>query len=417
MTQADSRSGRGPGATSPGGSAGHVPDAGYRGPLSGVKVLDLSGYIAGPYGCALLADQGAEVIKVEPPQGDNLRNYPSTLAAEGRAFLGVNRGKLGIRLDLKHPAGKDVLLRLVEQADVLVHNFRPSVPPRLGIDYDTLRARNPRLVYCALTGYGDTGPLKDSAGYDQVLQTMTGICTFQGAPGDAEIVYGSVVDYYAASLLAGSVASALYQRERTGQGSYVGVSLLGSALAMQSARFIWAENEPREVWRDMRSGGITGLHPTREGSIYLSANTPHFWEALCELVGLPEMGRDPRYDSVRKRAEHADEIVPRLRQALQAHTALQWQEIFGVRVPCAPARPIEDMFDHPQVMAQDMVHTYPHPAVGSYRGLARPVQFGKGPVAAPRAAPTLGQHTEQVLREGGWTDAELERLRAAGVLG
>jgi len=385
-------------------------------PLAGVRVLDLSAYIAGPYGCALLADHGAEVIKVEPPQGDNLRNYPSTLAAEGRAFLGVNRGKKGIVLDLKNPAGKEVLLRLVDQADVLVHNFRPSVPVRLGIDYDTLRARNPRLIYCSLTGYGDAGPLKDSAGYDQVLQTMTGICTFQGAPGDAEIVYGSVVDYYAASLLAGSVSSALYQRERTGQGQFVGVSLLGSALAMQSARLVWAEGEPREVWRDMRSGGITGLHPTREGSIYLSANTPHFWEALCELVGLPEMAQDPRYDSVRKRAEHAGEIVPRLRQALRAHSAMEWEAIFGVRVPCAPARPIEDMFDHPQVLAQNLVHTYSHPSVGSYRGLARPVRFGAQPAAAPGAAPTLGQHTEQVLRDRGWTDAELDELRGAGLL-
>ncbi|WP_144637639.1 CaiB/BaiF CoA transferase family protein [Bordetella genomosp. 13] len=384
-----------------------------RGPLDGVRVLDLSAYIAGPYGCALLADQGAEVIKVEPPQGDNFRNYPSTLAAEGRAFLGVNRGKRGIVLDLKTPQGKDALLRLVDQADVLVHNFRPSVPARLGIDYEALRQRNPRLVYCALTGYGDSGPMKDSAGYDQVLQTMTGICTFQGAPGDAEIVYGSVVDYYAAALLSGSVASALYQRERTGHGQYVGVSLLGSALAMQSARFVWAESESRDVWRDMRSGGITGLHPTREGSIYLSANTPHFWEALCELVGLPDMGRDPRYDSVRKRAEHAGVIVPRLRQALQAHGATEWADIFGVRVPCAPARPIEDMFDHPQVLSQDLVHAYEHPKVGTYRGLARPVRFGDAAVAAPCAAPTLGQHTEQVLRESGLSDDELDALRAA----
>ncbi len=361
----------------------------------------------------MLADQGAEVIKVEPPQGDNFRNYPSTLAAEGRAFLGVNRGKRGIVLDLKTPQGKDALLRLVDQADVLVHNFRPSVPARLGIDYEALRQRNPRLVYCALTGYGDSGPMKDSAGYDQVLQTMTGICTFQGAPGDAEIVYGSVVDYYAAALLSGSVASALYQRERTGHGQYVGVSLLGSALAMQSARFVWAESESRDVWRDMRSGGITGLHPTREGSIYLSANTPHFWEALCELVGLPDMGRDPRYDSVRKRAEHAGVIVPRLRQALQAHGATEWADIFGVRVPCAPARPIEDMFDHPQVLSQDLVHAYEHPKVGTYRGLARPVRFGDAAVAAPCAAPTLGQHTEQVLRESGLSDDELDALRAA----
>lgn len=383
------------------------------GPLTGVRVLDLSAYIAGPYGCTLLADQGAEVIKVEPPWGDNLRNYPSTLDSESRAFLGVNRGKLGITLDLKNAAGLQALLRLVDHADVLVHNFRPSVPQRLGIDYEALSARNPRLIYCALTGYGDSGPLKDSAGYDQVLQTMTGICTFQGAPGEPAIVYGSVVDYYASALVAGSVASALYQRERTQRGQYVGVSLLGTALAMQSARFIWADGEGRDVWRDMRSGGVTGLHPTREGSLYLSANTPHFWQALCELTGLAELAHAPRYDTVRKRAEHADEIVPKLHEALQAHTAFEWKDIFGDRVPCAPARPIEDMFDDPQVRAQNLVHTYKHPKVGQYRGLMHPVHFSEQAVTEPLPAPTLGQHTEQVLRADGWNDAELAALRAA----
>ena len=171
------------------------------GPLSDVTVLDLSGYVAGPYGCTLLGDLGALVIKIEPPEGDNLRNYPSTLADESRAFLGVNRNKHGIGLDLKHPDGLGVLRRMVEVADVLVHNFRPSVPPRLGIDYDRMKVINPRLIYCALTGYGDTGPLKDRAGYDQVLQTMTGICVEQGKPGDPQIVYGSAVDFYSASML------------------------------------------------------------------------------------------------------------------------------------------------------------------------------------------------------------------------
>ncbi len=175
---------------------------GTHGPLSGVTVLDLSGYIAGPYGCTLLGDLGAAVIKIEPPEGDNLRNYPSTLARESRAFLGVNRRKRGIVLDLKQPDGLAVLRRLVEGADVLVHNFRPAVPARLGIDYERMKAINPRLVYCALTGYGETGPLRDRAGYDQVLQTMTGICVEQGKPGDPAIVYGSAVDFYAASMLA-----------------------------------------------------------------------------------------------------------------------------------------------------------------------------------------------------------------------
>lgn len=386
------------------------------GPLSGVRVIDLSAYIAAPYGCTLLADQGAEVIKVEPPGGDNLRKYPSTLQAEGRAFLGVNRGKSGIVLDLKLPAAREVLLRLLRDADVLVHNFRPGVPERLGIGYDALCALNPRLVYCAVTGYGDQGPMKDKAGYDQVLQTMTGICTLQGTPQQPEIVYGSVVDYYAAALLASGVASALYQRQSTGLGQRVDVSLLRSALAMQSARFVWAENEPREVYRDMRSGGITGLHPTRSGSLYISANTAHFWAALCELVNLPELATDPRYDSVRKRAEHADELVPRLRAALQAHSAAEWEALFGERVPCAMAREIEDMFDHPQVLASDLVATYEHPLAGRYRGLSRAIRFGDAQVPAPQAAPTFGQHSDAVLSSLGYDADTIATLRATGAV-
>ncbi|MCJ0762189.1 CaiB/BaiF CoA transferase family protein [Variovorax terrae] len=383
------------------------------GPLAGVRVLDLSGYIAGPYGCALLADQGAEVIKIEPPDGDNLRKYPSTLAAEGRAFMGVNRGKLGLSLDLKSPQGREVLLRLVKTADVLVHNFRPAVPGRLGIDYETLRQVNPRLVYCALTGYGDNGPLKDKAGYDQVLQAMTGICAMQGPAGEPEIVYGSVVDYYAAALLAGGVSSALYQRERSGVGQYVGISLLRSALAMQSARLVWAEGEGRDVYRDMRSGGITGLHPTREGSLYLSANTPHFWGALCELIGLPALAGDERYDTVRKRAEHAGEIVPLIRQALRARSALEWEECFGERVPCAAVRQVEDMFDHPQVQAEGLVQDFSHPLVGSYRGLARAYRFGAAADAPPqRAAPAFGQHSDEVLAASGYSAKEITQLRS-----
>ncbi|HEX7889665.1 MAG TPA: CoA transferase, partial [Ramlibacter sp.] len=314
------------------------------GPLTGIRVLDLSAYIAGPYGCALLADLGAEVIKVEPPEGDNLRKYPSTLAAESRAFVGVNRSKRGVVLDLKNAGDRQRLLALVRTADVLVHNFRPSVPARLGIAYEQLRDVNPRLVYCAVTGYGEAGPLKDKAGYDQVLQTMTGMCTLQGpAGGPPEIVYGSVVDYYAASLVAGGVSAALYEREKSGEGQYVGVSLLRSALAMQSARMVWADSEPREVGRDMRSGGITGLHPTREGHLYISANTPHFWQALCTKTGLQELLVE-RYDSVRKRAQHHDEIVPKLRAALAARSALEWEALFGEEVPCAAARSVEDMF-------------------------------------------------------------------------
>jgi crotonobetainyl-CoA:carnitine CoA-transferase CaiB-like acyl-CoA transferase/citrate lyase beta subunit len=393
-----------------------APDeAPRRGPLAGIRVLDLSAYIAGPYGCTLLADMGAEVIKVEPPAGDNLRKYPSTLEAESRAFLGVNRSKRGIAIDLKQPEGLAVLMKLVDSADVLVHNFRPSVPERLGIGFDQLRARRPGLIYCAVTGYGDSGPMKDNAGYDQVLQTFTGICTLQGGAAP-EIVYGSVVDYYAAAMVASGVSAALFERGRTGRGQYVGVSLLRSALAMQSARLVWAEGEPLEVGRDMRSGGITGIHPAREGYLYLSANTPHFWRTLCERVGLTPLALDPRYDSVKKRAEHAAVLVPQLRAALGARSALEWEALFGSDVPCAAARSIEEMFAHPQVLAENMVATMHHPQVGAYQGFTEAVRFGDAPAPKPFGAPAFGQHSAELLAAHGYAPQEIERLRSLGVI-
>jgi len=368
------------------------------GPLAGVRVLDLSAYIAGPYGCTLLADQGADVIKIEPPGGDNLRQYPSTLASESRAFLGVNRSKRGVVLDLKRAEDHAALLKLVRDADVLVHNFRPGVAERLGIDHDRLTLIHPRLIYCAVTGYGETGPMKDKAGYDQVLQTMTGMCALQGKRGGPpEVIYGSVVDYYAAALLAAGVASALFERERSGLGQFVGVSLLRSALTMQSARMIWAEGESLDIGRDMRSGGVTGIHPTRDGYIYISANTPHFWRALCERTGLERLRDDPRYDTVRKRAEHYSEIVPQLHEALAAHSALEWEALFGDEVPSAAARRIEDMFEHPQVLAEGMIDTFKHPAVGCYRGVAHPIKFGRTPGPQAFAAPALNQDGAAIL--------------------
>jgi crotonobetainyl-CoA:carnitine CoA-transferase CaiB-like acyl-CoA transferase len=391
-------------------------------PLSGIQVLDLSAYIAGPYGCALLGDLGADVIKVEPPEGDNLRKYPSTLAEESRAFLGINRRKRGICLDLKTPAGYEVLCALVAKADVLVHNFRPGVPERLRIDFPTLQALNPRLIYCAMTGYGSTGPLAKHAGYDQVLQSMTGMCAAQGkADGPPEILYGSVVDYYGAALLSNSVAAALYRREKTGVGQAIDVSLLGSALAMQSARLVWADGEPKHIERDMRSGGITGIHPTRAGYLYISANTPHFWRALCEHLGLPELADDPEYDSVKKRAARAADLIPRVRAALARETAQTWAERFGQSVPCAVVNRVEDMFDHPQVQAMGFMQQYTNPQAGAYLGLARWAHFGKEAAAGTPAdlahgAPALGQHTRQILLDLGYPQQAVEDLIASAAV-
>jgi crotonobetainyl-CoA:carnitine CoA-transferase CaiB-like acyl-CoA transferase len=259
--------------------------------------------------------------------------------------------------------------------------------------------------------------LKAKAGYDQVLQTMTGMCAAQAKPdGAPEVLYGSVVDYYAASLVAGGVASALFERERTGLGQEVGVSLLRSALAMQSARLVWAESEPRELDRDMRSGGITGIHPTREGYLYLSANTPHFWQALCEKTGLGHLATDERFDSVRKRAANHALIVPQLHEALQKHSALEWEVIFGEAVPCAAARRVDDMFDHPQCQAEELITEFEHPVVGRYQGFTRAIAFSRTPGPAPFAAPVFGADSDRVMAEHGFTEQQIAELRANGAL-
>jgi formyl-CoA transferase len=166
----------------------------------------------------------------------------------------------------------------------------------------------------------------------------------------------------------------------------------------------------------MRSGGITGLHPTREGTLYISANTPHFWKALCELLGMPELAANSRFDTVRKLAQHAAELIPRIREALRAHSALEWEAIFGERVPCSAVRQVEDMFEHPQVLAEGMVASFAHPLVGSYRGLASAYRFGGGRSAAPRAAPMFGQHTDAILGEHGYDAEAIAQMRAAGVI-
>src|SRR5437763_14055486 len=237
-------------------------------------------------GCTLLADLGADVIKIESPQGDMLRQFPSSLEGESRFFIGTNRGKRALALDLKQPDGLAILHRMVETADVFVENFRPSVPARLGIDYPRLREINPRLVYAGLTGYGDKGPRSDRGGFDQVLQCLSGMAVFQGGGADKpQLVLGSVLDYFTSALLAYGVAAALFHRERSGKGQYLSLSLLRSALTSQAGRFVWADSETRDVARDSGTGGLTGIHPTKNGARYISVPPNHFWAALGQLVG------------------------------------------------------------------------------------------------------------------------------------
>lgn len=392
-----------------------VSPGGRGGPLSGVRVLDFSTIIAGPYGCTLLGDLGADVIKVEAPKGDPIRDYPSTLERESRAYIGINRSKKSLILDLKRPEARPVLDRLVRASDVLVHNFRPSVPDRLGLGWDRLREVNPRLIYCPVSGFGETGPFKDRAGLDQVLQAMTGMARCQGN-SEPEIVWGSVVDYFTSAMLAYAVTAALLDRERTGKGQKLGVSLLQSALTMQSARFVWAEGEARDIDRDFRSLGTTAIYPTASGWLYVTTSADHFWRAFCEIADLKELADDPRYDTTIKRAKRSSELIPRIAIALMARTAEEWEVLFGDRVPCAVARGIEDVFDHPQVLAEELIATATHPTLGSYRGIRSPIKFSGSPCPAPQSAPVPGEHSQDILLKHGFSASEIDDLVRSGTV-
>ncbi|MGY2932995.1 crotonobetainyl-CoA:carnitine CoA-transferase CaiB-like acyl-CoA transferase [Bradyrhizobium sp. GM6.1] len=385
--------------------------------LQGIIVLDLTAYLAGPYGCALLGDVGADIIKIEPPGGDMSRHYPSSLPDENRTFLGVNRNKRSIVLDLKSPDGLDAFYRLVESADVVVHNFRPSVPQRLGIDYETLRARRPDLIYCSFTGYGDNegGPLRGHPGFDTMLQCFTGLASLQGSTtGQPQILNGSIVDYYSASMIAIGILSAVVHRLRTGEGQHVRASLLRSAISLQAGQFIWADGEPRDVER-WWGVGYSGIYPTKEGHLYLQATTPAFWQNLCKYLGFPQLGEDPLYDTHKKRTALKDDIKPLIREGLMQRTALQWEELMLGKVPCIAVRSIGDIFDHPQVVAEELVVEREHPRIGKYRSMAKAVKMGIGDRPTTRA-PMLGEHTDEVLARFGFQDKEIAALRAKGAV-
>jgi crotonobetainyl-CoA:carnitine CoA-transferase CaiB-like acyl-CoA transferase len=385
-------------------------------PLAGIRVLDFCSYIAGPYCPALLGDLGAEVIKIEAHRGDQTRYFPSTLTGETRMFLGANRNKQGIVLDLKQEAAREIIYKLAKAADVAVENFRPGVSDRLKIGYAELSAINPRLIYCSISGYGSRGPMQARPGFDQVLQAMTGIAVSQGGEGTPQVQAGSVVDYYTATLAAYGVMTALFVRERTGIGQKVETSLLQGALAMQSGRFIWADHEGREAQRDL-AGGINRLFKTKQGHIYISAHTETFWQSLCQTIGRSALGIDQRYNSMSKRSQHIKELVSVVEEALRVKTAEEWEELLcAADVPCSVARPIEDMFDHPQVKALDLVAQATHPVVGGMRMLGVPITFSQMPSRVQQPAPTLGEHTEEILHSLGYTADQVAELKRAKVI-
>lgn len=389
-------------------------------PLEGLRVVDLSAIIAGPVATAFLATYGADVVKLEPPEGDALRAYPSTLPGQSRYFLGVNRGKRSLAVDLKHPEGLAVARRLARGADVLVESFRPGVAARLGLDDATLRGENPRLVYASVSAFGQAGPLAGRPGLDPVVQSYGGLAWEQGAAdgGPPELVRGSLVDYHTGSLAASGILLALVARGRTGAGQRVETSLLDGVLAMQAGRVFWAEGlEPAEAVRDLLGDRVSRIYPTEDGWLYLYVELPKFWEGCCRTLGLEAWLDDPRLRTMADRTARRAELIPAITARLADRPAAEWETVFAqADVPCTRVRSVPEMLVDPQALANGTLATATHPALGPVRFLGPPVRLSETPGAAPGRPPEVGEHTDEVLAEAGYTPEAVARLRAAGAV-
>lgn len=392
--------------------------------LTGLKVLDLTQVMAGPFCSQLLGDLGAEVTKVEPlGVGDASRSSMGTFLPGGQssAFLAVNRNKRSIAVDLKSPQGRAVLHRLAETADVLVENFRPGVTGRLGIDYATMRDINPRLVYASISGFGQHGPYASRPGYDLIAQAMSGVMSVTGEPGGEPTKCGiPVADLAAGMFCVIGILAAHVVRQRTGVGQYIDVSLFESALALSvwETAQLWATGEiPRPVGTAHRMSAPYQRLRTRDGHLVVGANNQRLWLALCGAIGRGDLAADERFSDNIRRIANREALTAELESVLRQRGTEEWIEVLlAAGVPAGPINNYQQACDDPHTLFRQMVVTMTHPVEGEVRGLGIPIKMSATPGRIVRPAPLLGQHTDEVLAQAGFTAEETARLRTSGVV-
>ena len=399
-----------------------MPEPQRRGPLAGMRVIDLAHVMAGPTCARMLADMGADVVKVEKADGgdDTRRMLPPDIKGEPAAYMMMNRNKRGIVLDLKKPAGREALKRLLKTADALIENYRHDTLDKLGLGYEDLKAINPGLIYCALSGFGRTGPFATQGGYDLIAQGMSGLMSITGeGPGRPPVKIGSpACDITAGIIGAMAVCAAYAHKLKTGEGQFVDTSLFEAGITLtywQSAICLATGQSPGPMGSRHPLNGPYQAFETSDGYINVGASNQKMYPMLCEVLGCPELGRDPRFITGRDRMGNLDELIDLLNARFRQRTTAQWLErLEAAGIPSGPVLSIGDMLKHPQTVARDMVVAVDHPIAGRVETIGVPAKFSATPAEVSLPAPLFGQHTREVLTEAGFTSDEIEALFAEG---
>ena len=393
-------------------------------PLEGFRVVDLTRFLAGPYCTQELGDFGADVVKVEPLEGDHSRSQTlrPDLAGNSYFFAAANRNKRSITIDTRTDAGREIVLRLVQRADVLVQNFRPGVMERLGLDYEALRKDNPRLIYCSITGFGSTGPYSHRPGFDQVGQGTSGFMSITGQEPTGPTRAGiALADLTCATTACRGILLALLARERTGRGQEVHVAIVDAMVALltwSAGMYFETGTPPGVAGNHHPLASPFGVYFAKDGPFNLCSGNEVMWERLCEALGHPELLQDPRFRTNNDRVAHREELNPILNAAFQARTRAEWVAFLNEReVACGPIYNLAEVFQDPQILHQQMLVEMPHPVHGRVKLLGMPVKLSETPGAFRLAPPLLGEHTDEVLRELGYTDQKISELRGASVIG
>ena len=393
------------------------------GSLAGLTVIDFTRVLSGPYCTMVLADHGARVIKLEHPiRGDDTRHWgPPFIGAESAYFLSINRNKESVTLDFKHADGQRILDQLLASADVVVENFRPGTLDAVGFGAKDVLARYPRIVYCSISGYGQTGPRREEPGYDAVMQAEGGLMSITGeADGPALRLGVAITDIVSGLFAAQGVMSALIAREKTGRGQQVDIGMLDATAALltyQAGNFFATGHVPARMGnRHPTIVPYESFHAS-DGDFVIAGGNDEIWRRLCRVIGRPDLADDARFRTNADRASHYDELRTELDRALKTRTRNEWvRDLTNAGVPCGSVRGISEVLADPQIAARGMVAEVEHSTIGSARVVNSPVKMSATPTGVRTAPPTLGQHTAAVLRELGYDDRQIDALKHARVI-